>query len=52
MLSVTAALTGEGLGDEVALLTDPFFQISSPPGAHLKDFCLAVGRAGVAFRGN
>ena len=32
-------------GDEVALLTDPFFQISSPPGAHLKDFCLAVGRA-------
>jgi CO/xanthine dehydrogenase Mo-binding subunit len=32
-------------GDEVALLTDPFFQISSPPGAHLKDFCLAVGQA-------
>jgi CO/xanthine dehydrogenase Mo-binding subunit len=32
-------------GDEVALLTDPFFQISSPPGAHLKDFCLAVGKA-------
>jgi len=32
-------------GDEVALLTDPFFQISSPPGAHLKDYCLAVGRA-------
>jgi len=32
-------------GDEVALLTDPFFQISSPPGAHLRDFCLAVGKA-------
>ena len=32
-------------GDEVALLTDPFFQISSPPGAHLKDFCLGVGKA-------
>src|ERR671929_2108837 len=32
-------------GDEVALLTDPFFQISSPPGAHLKDYCLAVGKA-------
>src|SRR5207237_9494382 len=31
-------------GDEVALLTDPFFQLSSPPGAHLKDFCLAVGK--------
>ncbi len=29
-------------GDEVALLTDPFFQISAPPGAHLRDFCLAV----------
>src|SRR5262249_2264909 len=24
---------------------DPFFQISSPPGAHLKDYCLAVGKA-------
>src|SRR5256885_16141954 len=36
---------GTMTGDEVALLTDPFFQISSPPGAHLKDFCLAVGKA-------
>ncbi len=32
-------------GDEVALMTDPFFQISSPPGAHIKDYCLAVGKA-------
>src|SRR5204862_6584774 len=32
-------------GDEVALLTDPFFQISSPPGAHLKDYRMAVGKA-------
>ena len=31
-------------GDEVATLTDPFFQISSPPGAHLKDYCMAVGK--------
>jgi len=31
-------------GDEVALLTDPFFQISSPPGAFLKDYCMAVGK--------
>src|SRR4051812_49626116 len=36
---------GTMTGDEVALLTDPFFQISSPPGAHLRDFCLAVGKA-------
>ena len=38
------AVIGTLTGDEVALLTDPFFQISSPPGAHLKDFCLAVGK--------
>jgi len=31
-------------GEEVASLTDPFFQISSAPGAHLKDFALAVGK--------
>jgi 2-furoyl-CoA dehydrogenase large subunit len=36
-------------GDEVAILTDPFFQISSPPGAHIKDFAMAVGR--VRFAG-
>src|SRR4051795_9217704 len=49
-VDVSAALEHPGVlgtltGDEVALLTDPFFQISSPPGAHLKDFCLAVGKA-------
>ena len=38
-------MLGTLTGDEVALLTDPFFQISSPPGAHLKDYCLAVGKA-------
>src|SRR5690348_17755325 len=31
-------------GEEVAALTDPFFQISSAPGAHVKDFSLAVGK--------
>jgi CO/xanthine dehydrogenase Mo-binding subunit len=31
-------------GEEVASLTDPFFQISSVPGANLKDFALAVGK--------
>ncbi len=31
-------------GEEVAVLTDPFFQLSTPPGAHLKDYALAVGK--------
>src|SRR5207245_2511988 len=31
-------------GEEVAALTDPFFEISSVPGAHLKDYALAVGK--------
>jgi CO/xanthine dehydrogenase Mo-binding subunit len=31
-------------GEEVAALTDPFFQLATPPGAHLKDFSLAVGK--------
>src|ERR671924_1968767 len=32
-------------GDEVAILTDPFFELSTPPGAHIKDYALAVGTA-------
>ena len=32
-------------GDEVALLTDPFFQISSPPGRAPEGLRLAVGKA-------
>ncbi|HEY7399221.1 MAG TPA: molybdopterin cofactor-binding domain-containing protein, partial [Gaiellaceae bacterium] len=40
MPGVYGTLTGE----EVAALTDPFFQISSAPGAHVKDFSLAVGK--------
>ncbi|HEX7084409.1 MAG TPA: xanthine dehydrogenase family protein molybdopterin-binding subunit [Gaiellaceae bacterium] len=31
-------------GEEVAALTDPFFQLSTPPGAHLQDYALAVGK--------
>ncbi|HEV8461713.1 MAG TPA: molybdopterin cofactor-binding domain-containing protein, partial [Gaiellaceae bacterium] len=40
MPGVYGTLTGE----EVAALTDPFFQIASAPGAHVKDFSLAVGK--------
>ncbi len=40
MPGVHGTLTGE----EVAALTDPFFQISSVPGANLKDYALAVGK--------
>jgi 2-furoyl-CoA dehydrogenase large subunit len=32
-------------GDEVAILTDPYFELSVEPGANIKDYCLAVGRA-------
>ncbi|HZC31242.1 MAG TPA: hypothetical protein VE261_06950 [Gaiellaceae bacterium] len=35
---------GSLTGDEVAILTDPFFELSVPPGAHMKDYALAVGR--------
>ncbi len=31
-------------GDEVAILTDPFFELSVPPGADMKDYALAVGK--------
>ena len=49
-VDVSKALAVEGVygtltGDEVAIQTDPFFQISTPPGAHIKDYCLAVGKA-------
>ncbi len=32
-------------GDEVSILTDPFFEMSTPPGSEIKDYALAVGRA-------
>jgi CO/xanthine dehydrogenase Mo-binding subunit len=36
-------------GDEVSILTDPFFELSVPPGADMKDYALAVGK--VRFMG-
>jgi 2-furoyl-CoA dehydrogenase large subunit len=35
---------GTLIGEEVAALTDPFFQLATPPGAHIKDYALAVGK--------
>ena len=35
---------GTLIGEEVAALTEPFFQIAPPPGGHVKDYALAVGR--------
>ncbi len=48
-VDVSAALALPGVygtltGDEVATLTDPFFQLSTPPGSQIKDYALAVGR--------
>src|SRR5919206_2241819 len=49
-VDVSKALEVDGVygtltGDEVALLTDPFFELSTPPGANIKDYALAVGTA-------
>ncbi len=48
-VDVSAALAVPGVfgtltGDEVATLTDPFFQLSTAPGNEIKDYALAVGR--------
>ena len=48
-IDVTPALAVEGVygtitGDEVAIQTDPFFEMSTPPGANVKDYALAVGK--------
>ncbi|HEY2209271.1 MAG TPA: xanthine dehydrogenase family protein molybdopterin-binding subunit [Gaiellaceae bacterium] len=48
-VDVSAAEAVDGVygtltGEEVAALTEPFFQISSAPGANIKDFSLAVGK--------
>jgi CO/xanthine dehydrogenase Mo-binding subunit len=48
-IDVTPALALDGVygtitGDEVAIQTDPFFEMSTPPGANIKDYALAVGR--------
>ena len=49
-IDVSKALALDGVygtltGDEVAIHTDPFFEMSTPPGAHIKDYALAVGTA-------
>ncbi len=48
-IDVSAAEAMEGVygtltGEEVAALTDPFFQISSVPGGNIKDYALALGK--------
>jgi CO/xanthine dehydrogenase Mo-binding subunit len=48
-IDVTKALELEGVygtitGDEVAIQTDPFFEMSVEPGGNIKDYALAVGR--------
>src|SRR6058998_3973612 len=48
-VDVSGALELDGVygtltGDEVAILTDPFFELSTPPGADIKDYALAVGK--------
>ena len=43
------ALYGTLAGDEVAIQTDPFFEMSTPPGNEIKDYALAVGK--VRFMG-
>src|SRR5215218_11250114 len=48
-IDVTRALELDGVygtltGDEVAILTDPYFELTVPPGAHIKDYALAVGK--------
>ena len=48
-VDVSAALGLPGVygtltGDEVAILTDPFFQIAAEPGGSVKDYALAVGK--------
>src|SRR5215211_6627427 len=49
-IDVTRALELDGVygtltGDEVAILTDPYFELTVPPGNEIKDYCLAVGKA-------
>jgi 2-furoyl-CoA dehydrogenase large subunit len=53
-IDVSRALALEGvygtlIGEEVAALTDPFFEMSTPPGNEIKDYALAVGK--VRFTG-
>ncbi|HYZ19002.1 MAG TPA: hypothetical protein VE615_05620, partial [Gaiellaceae bacterium] len=48
-IDVSKAMELEGvygtlIGEEVAAQTDPFFELSTPPGQHMKDYALAVGK--------
>ena len=48
-IDVSAALALPGVygtltGDEVALQTDPFFQLAAAPGGNVRDYALAVGK--------
>ena len=48
-IDVAKALELDGVygtitGDEVAIHTDPFFEMSVEPGGNIKDYALAVGR--------
>jgi 2-furoyl-CoA dehydrogenase large subunit len=48
-IDVAPALALDGVygtitGDEVAIQTDPFFEMSTPPGNAIKDYALAVGK--------
>ena len=48
-IDVSKALELDGVygtitGDEVAIQTDPFFEMSIEPGANIKDYALAVGK--------
>jgi len=48
-IDVSAALETPGVygtltGDEVAILTEPFFQIAAEPGGNVRDYALAVGK--------
>jgi CO/xanthine dehydrogenase Mo-binding subunit len=48
-IDVSEALALEGVygtitGDEVAIHTDPFFEMSVEPGSQIKDYALAVGK--------
>jgi len=49
-VDVSKALELDGVygtltGDEVAIQTDPYFELTVPPGNEIKDYCLAVGKA-------
>ncbi len=49
-IDLTEAIEAPGVigsltGDEVAILTDPFFQIAPAPGGNMQDYALAVNKA-------